>query len=370
MSESVVVCIGTRKGLFVAEGKKSRKKFDLRGPFGTGVAVYSALIDTRGSPRILASSCNAFFGMKVLRSTDLGHTFKETKSAPAFPKDDGRAVANIWSIEPGAGKKELLCGTEPAALFRSPDGGDTWEMSEGISNHPHARQWHPGAGGLCMHTIVRDGNRVHLGISTGGHYLSEDGGATFQASNTGVGAGFSPDPYPEFGQCVHKIARHKDAPGRLYMQNHGGWASWEGPGGPRPDIGVLRSDDHGKSWRSIAKGLPSDFGFPIVVHPHDPDVVYVLPLEPATRTCPGGSPAVYRSENGGDSWHRLARGLPKKETFFTVQRDAMDIDEMKSPALYFGTTTGQLWMGRDGGEEWECLFDALPPIHCVKVAVV
>ena len=211
---------------------------------------------------------------------------------------------------------------------------------------------------------------MHLGISTGGHYLSEDGGATFKASNKGVGAGFAPDPYPEFGQCVHKIAGHKDAPGRLYMQNHGGWAEWDGPGGPRPDIGVLRSDDHGKTWRSIAKGLPSDFGFPIVVHPHDPDTVYVMPLEPMTRTCPGGAPAVWRSENGGGSWKRLARGLPKKESYFTVLRDAMDIDELKSPALYFGTTTGQLWIGRDGGEEWSCLFDSLPPIHCVKVAVV
>jgi hypothetical protein len=243
-------------------------------------------------------------------------------------------------------------------------------MAPGISNHPHARQWQPGNGGLCMHTILRDGPRVHLGISTGGHYLSEDGGESFTASNTGIGAGFSPDPYPEFGQCVHKIAGHKDAPGRLYMQNHGGWGEWDGPGGRRPDIGVLRSDDHGKTWRSIAKGLPSDFGFPIVVHPHDADTVYVLPLEPMTRTCPGGAPAVWRSENGGDSWKRLGKGLPKKESFFTVQRDAMDIDELKSPALYFGTTTGQLWLGRDGGEEWTCLFDSLPPIHNVKVAVV
>ena len=216
--------------------------------------MYSTLIDTRGTPRLYASSCNPFFGMKVLRSTDLGKSFKETKSAPAFPKDDGRALANIWSLEAGDGKKELWCGVEPASLFRSHDGGDSWEMVPGISNHEHARKWQPGAGGLCLHTIVRDGNRVHLGISTGGHYLSEDGGETFRASNQGVGAGFAPDPYPEFGQCVHKIARHDDAPGRLYMQNHGGWADWTGPGGPRPDIGVLRSDDYGHSWRSIARG--------------------------------------------------------------------------------------------------------------------
>ena len=243
-------------------------------------------------------------------------------------------------------------------------------MVGGISNHAHARKWQPGNGGLCMHTILRDGKRVHLGISTGGHYMSEDGGVTFTASNKGIGAGFSPDPYPEFGQCVHKIAGHPKAPGRFYIQNHGGWGEWDGPGGRRPDIGVLRSDDHGHTWRSIAKGLPSDFGFPIAVHPHDPDSVYVVPLEPMTRTCPGGAPAVWRSENGGGSWKRLAKGLPKKESYFTVLRDAMDIDELKTPALYFGTTTGQLWIGRDGGEEWSCLFDSLPPIHCVKVAVV
>ena len=363
MPDRVILCIGTKKGLFVAEAPKTRRRFALRGPFGSGVAVYSALIDTRGAPRLYASACSAFFGMKVLRSTDLGKSFKATTSAPAFPKEDGRALANIWSLEAGAGKKDLWCGVEPASLFRSGDGGDSWELVPGISNHPHARRWQPGNGGLCMHTIVRDGNRVHLGISTGGHYLSEDGGATFTASNQGIGAGFVPDPFPEFGQCVHKIARHKDAPGRLYLQNHGGWPD-------RPGIGVLRSDDHGHSWRSISKGLPSDFGFPILAHPHDPDTVYVMPLEPTTRTCPGGAPAVWRSEDGGDSWRRLTRGLPKKESFFTVQRDGMDIDKLASPALYFGTTTGQLWIGRDGGEEWSCLFDSLPPIHCVKVATV
>lgn len=363
MAERVILCIGTKKGLFVAEGAKTRKKFALRGPFGEGVSVYSALVDTRKKPAIYASNCNPFFGMKVLRSTDLGKSFKETKSAPAFPKDDGRALANIWSIEPGYDSKDLYCGVEPAALFHSDDAGDSWEMVPGISNHEHARKWEPGNGGLCMHTIVKDGQRIHLGISTGGHYLSEDKGQTFHAANKGVGAGFVPDPYPEFGQCVHKIATHPDAPGRFYMQNHGGWDE-------RPGIGVLRSDDHGHTWRSIAKGLPSDFGFPIVVHPHNPDVAYVVPLVPMTRTCPDGAPAVWRTENGGDSWKRLAKGFPKKDSYFTVLRDALDIDDLKSPALYLGTTTGQLWMGNEGGEEWTCLFDALPPINCVKVAVV
>jgi photosystem II stability/assembly factor-like uncharacterized protein len=370
MADRVVVTVGTRKGLFVAESSKARRSFKVRGPSGAGVPVYSTLIDTRGRPRIYASSCNVFFGMKVLKSTDLGKKFTETKSAPAFAKDDGRALANIWSLEAGDAKDELWAGVEPASLFRSADGGDSWQMVPGISNHEHSRKWQPGAGGLCLHTIIRDGKRIHLGISTGGHYLSEDGGATFAASNKGVGAGFAPDPYPEFGQCVHKIVRHKDAPGRMYMQNHGGWANWDGPGGPRPDIGVLRSDDDGKSWRSIARGLPTDFGFPIVVHPHDPDTVYVLPLEPSTRTCPGASPGVWRSETGGASWKKLSKGLPKKDAYFTVLRDAMTIDDLKSPALYFGTTTGQVWIGRGGGEKWDCLFDSLPPVHNVKVAVV
>ena len=194
MADRVMLTVGTRKGVFVADAAKSRSSFKLRGPFGLGVPVYTTLIDTRGTPRLYASSCNPFFGMKVLVSTDLGKSFKETKSAPAFSKADGRTLANIWSLEAGGGKRELWCGVEPAALFRSHDGGDSWEMVPGISNHEHSRKWQPGAGGLCMHTIIRDGNRIHLGISTGGHYLSEDGGDTFRASNSGVGAGFNPDP--------------------------------------------------------------------------------------------------------------------------------------------------------------------------------
>src|SRR5258706_14533992 len=179
--------------------RELRRSFALRGPFGPGVPVYSTLIDTRG---LYASSCNPFSGMKVLRSTDMGKSFTETKSAPAFPKEDGRALANIWGLEAGGGKKDLWCGVEPASLFRSHDGGDSWDVVPGISNHDHARKWQPGNGGRCLHQIIRDGNAVHLGISTGGHYLSEDGGETFRASNQGVGAGFAPDPYPEFGQCV------------------------------------------------------------------------------------------------------------------------------------------------------------------------
>lgn len=363
MSDRVLICLGTRKGLFIADGSPARDDFELRGPFGPGVSVYSALIDQRSRPRIFASSCNPFFGMKLLVSHDLGHSFQETNSAPAFPENDGRALENIWALEAGTADNDLWCGVQPAALFRSEDGGDSWSLVESISKHPHSQHWQPGAGGLCLHTVVPEGTRIHLGISTGGHYVSEDGGQSFRASNQGVGAGFVPDPYPEFGQCVHKIAMHPAHPHRLYMQNHGGWED-------RPGIGVLRSDDHGQTWKSIAQGLPSDFGFPIVVHPHQAETVFVMPLEASTRTCPEGKPTVWRSQNAGESWEPLRQGLPEEDSYFTVLRDAMTIDSEDDPAVYFGTTTGQLWIGDDSGNHWRCLFESLPPINCVKVATV
>src|SRR5258708_11687218 len=182
MADRVILTIGTKKGVFVADAAKARRSFALRGPFGLGVPVYSTLIDTRGTPRLYASSCNPFFGMKVLRSTDMGRSFAETKSAPAFPKEDGRALANIWALEAGGGKKDLWCGVEPASLFRSHDGGDSWDLVPGISNHDHARKWQPGNGGLFTHTIIRHRKHVPPGISTRGPHLSEDGGETFRAS--------------------------------------------------------------------------------------------------------------------------------------------------------------------------------------------
>ena len=355
MPERVLLTIGTKKGLFVAEAPKSRGKFALRGPFASGVAVYATLTDTRGKkPRIYASSCNAFFGMKVLRSTDLGKTFHETKSAPAFPKEDGRALANIWSLEPGDGEGDLWCGVEPASLFRSQDGGDSWEMVPGISNHEHARKWQPGNGGLCLHTILRDGSRMHLGISTGGHYLSEDGGRTFAPSNKGIGVGFAPDPFPQFGQCVHKIARHASRPERLYLQNH-----W----------GLYRSDDAGDSWKDIARGVPSDFGFCMAVHPHDAETAYIVPLESDGFRCtPEGKLRVYRTRDGGGSWHPLSEGLPQRDAFETVLRDAMGTDVEDRAGIYFGTRSGKLFASRDDGDSWTALATGLPPVVCVRAA--
>jgi photosystem II stability/assembly factor-like uncharacterized protein len=364
MASRVVVAVGTKKGLFILEGSTSAKRLELRGPFFPGMPINTAMIDRRSkTPKVLAVPSSPWFGTTIQVSKDLGKKFKPTKSAPAFAADDGRTLKNVWSLAEGGDGTDYLCGVEPAALFRSDDRGETWEKVPGITDHAHARQWQPGNGGLCLHTILHHGDALHLAISTGGHYASRDGEKSFAAENAGVGAGFQPNRFPEFGQCVHKIAAHPDRPERLYMQNHGGFPE-------DPTIGVLRSDDYGRTWQSIAKGLPSDFGFPIAVHPHDPDTVYVVPLEGPTRTCPGGQPAVWRSENAGGKWQRLTSGLPKKEAWFTVLRDGMDIDDGRRPSIWFGTTTGQLWRGRDGGETFECIESALPPIYAVKAAVV
>jgi hypothetical protein len=364
MAARIVVAVGTKKGLFVFEGSTTARKLEMRGPFFPGMPMNTALIDRRAkTPKVVAVPSSPWFGTTVQVSKDLGKKFKPTKSAPGFAADDGRTLKNIWSLAPGDDKTDYLCGVEPAALFRSHDGGETWEKVPGITDHPHARQWMPGNGGLCLHTILHHGGALHLGISTGGHYASRDGQQTFTPENKGVGAGFMPDRFPEYGQCVHKIAAHPDRPERLYMQNHGGF----------PDdhtLGVLRSDDGGKSWQSISKGLPSDFGFPVAVHPHGADTVYVAPLEGMTRTCPSAKPAIWRSENAGGKWQRLSDGLPKKDAWFTILRDGMDLDDGRNPSVWFGTTTGQLWRGRDGGETFECLATSLPPIHCVKVALV
>jgi hypothetical protein len=364
MAERVVVAVGTKKGLFVFEGSASARKLELRGPFFPGMPLNTALIDRRSkTPKVMAVPSSPWFGTTIQVSKDLGKKFKPTKSAPAFATEDGRTLKNVWSLAPGGDTKDFLCGVEPAALFRSDDGGETWEKVPGITDHPHARQWMPGNGGLCLHTILHHGGALHLGISTGGHYTSRDGEKTFAPENTGVGVGFQPNNYPEYGQCVHKIAAHPDKPERLYMQNHGGFPEV-------PGAGVLRSDDGGKTWQSIAKGLPSDFGFPIAVHPHDADTVYVVPMEAPTRTCPDAQPAVWCSDSAGKKWQRLSNGLPKKDAWFTVLRDGMDIDDGRRPSIWFGTTTGQLWRGRDSGESFECVATSLPPIHCVKAAVV
>lgn len=363
MASRLLVTVGTKKGLFVLEGTPRGGKFALRGPFFPGLAVNATLIDRRAAPVVMAAPSSPWFGCSIQTSTDLGRKWKACAAAPAFAKEDGRTLKQIWSLSEGLGKRDWFCGVEPAALFHSEDRGKSWNPVTAFNDHPHAKTWHPGAGGLCLHTILPLPGAFHVALSTGGHYVSRDGLKSFEPENDGIDAHFQPNRNPEYGQCVHKIAAHPSRPERLFLQNHGGAED-------RQDLSVLRSDDGGRKWTPIAKGLPIDFGFPIVVHPHQPDTVYVMPLETSTRTCTGGAPAVWRSTNAGASWKALRKGLPRKEAWYTVLRDAMSCDDTKEASVWFGTTTGQLWRGRDGGESFERVALDLPPIHCVRAALV
>jgi hypothetical protein len=278
-----------------------------------------------------------------------------------FPTESGASLKNIWHIALGRAEEpeSLYCGVEPAALFESRDAGESWSLVRGLYEHPHRPRWVPGNGGLCLHTIMPDPSnreRVYVAVSSGGVYRTDDGGKSWLARNNGVRVTFMPEKYPEFGQCVHKIAMHESRPERLFLQNH-----W----------GVYRSDNHGDSWQDIARGLPSDFGFAMLVHPHDADCVYIVPVESDEFRCtPDGHLRVYRTRNAGASWEALKRGLPQKSAYETVLRDAMSSDSLDPAGIYFGTRSGKLYGSRDEGKSWKILLDGLPQIMCVKVAVI
>jgi photosystem II stability/assembly factor-like uncharacterized protein len=278
-----------------------------------------------------------------------------------FPEGSGRSLKRIWQIEVGGMERlwTLYCGVDPAALFESNDGGENWSLVQGLYDHPHREKWQPGGGGLCLHTILSEGlanGRMLVAISAAGVYLSDDAGKSWRASNQGVRAEFLPDKHPEFGQCVHKVARAAGSDSRLYLQNH-----W----------GLYRSDDAGQTWNDIANGVPSDFGFSIVAHPHDPDTAYILPLESDEfRVTPEAKLRVYRTRDGGKSWQPMTRGLPQKDALETVLRDGMTSDRLDPAGIYFGTRSGKVFASADDGGSWQLLRDGLPPIVCVKVAMV
>jgi photosystem II stability/assembly factor-like uncharacterized protein len=253
----------------------------------------------------------------------------------------------------------MYCGVEPAALFESRDAGQSWSLVRGLFDHPDRPRWEPGGGGLCLHTILPDPTnaaRMHVAISTGGVYRTVNGGKSWQSRNQGIRAEYLPDKYPEFGQCVHKIVHHPSAPDRLFLQNH-----W----------GLYRSDDGGDSWKDVANGVPSDFGFAMVVHPHEPETVYIVPLESDQFRCvPEAKLRVYRSRNGGRAWEALTRGLPQNQAFETVLRDGMSADSLEPAGIYFGTRSGKLYGSANAGGSWSLIAGGLPPITCVKAAVV
>jgi photosystem II stability/assembly factor-like uncharacterized protein len=299
----------------------------------------------------------------LLRSTDdFGHTWTEQVQANVtFPASSNTELRQIWQVAPGRDHEPdtLYCGVEPAALFVSHDAGTTWSLVEGLWNHPHRARWQPGGGGMCLHTIVLDPERPHrlrIAVSTGGTYVTDDGGANWRATNTGVRAEFLPDKYPEFGQCVHKVAQSRTRPDRLFLQNH-----W----------GLYRSDDRGESWIDIANGVPSDFGFPIAIHPRHADTAWIVPLESDQFRCtPEGKLRVYRTNDAGASWQPMAAGLPQVDAYETVLRDALAADRADPCGVYFGTRSGKLFASADEGVNWQTVAEGLPPIVAVKAATV
>jgi photosystem II stability/assembly factor-like uncharacterized protein len=363
--QGALLLVGTMKGAFVLRSDKSRKKWKVEGPHFRGEAVYALLHDTRGGrSRIFAATNSMHWGPTLRTSDDNGATWSEPgPQTVRFPEDSGRALAQIWQIVPGRKSEPnvLYCGVEPAALFESRDGGASWEPNKGLLNHEHQPKWQPGGGGLCLHTIVLDPDnprRMLIAMSTGGVYRSDDGGKSWRARNAGVRAQFMPEEhrYPEFGQCVHKVVHHPSRPGRLFLQNH-----W----------GLYRSDDWGDSWHDIANGVPSDFGFAMQMHPHDPDTVYIVPIEADMfRATPEAKLRVYRTKNAGASWEPLTRGLPQHGAYENVLRDALSADSFDSAGIYFGTRSGKLYGSRDEGATWTEIADALPPIVCVKTGMV
>ena len=359
----VLVLVGTVKGAFLFRAGKSRRGWQRAGPHFPGRSVHALAYDGRdGRHRLWAAPQSMHFGAELVFSDDFGaHWDRPAIPRVRFPQESGAALKNIWQIAPAreGNPQKLYCGVEPAALFESDDGGQNWSLVTGLWEHPHRPQWMPGGGGLCLHTILPDpsGDRVvTVAISTGGVYRSDDAGKTWSAKNRGVRAEFLPDKHPEFGQCVHKIARHPSRPSRLFLQNH-----W----------GLYRSDDGGGSWKDIARGVPSDFGFGMAIHPHDPDTVFILPLQSDEFRCvPEARLRVYVTHNAGESWKALTSGLPQKDAYETVLRDALATDNLDPAGVYFGTRSGKLYGSSNSGKSWKLLADGLPAITCVKTAVV
>jgi len=361
MSEALLL-VGTRKGLWIGRSDESRTSWEWDDPQFLMQAVYSACIDTRaGSPRLFVGAASEHWGPQVFRSDDLGRTWTETPSgAIRFPADTGVALEQIWQIQPGPADQPdvVYAGSQPSALFRSDDRGESFEMVRALWDHPHREQWQAGYGGQAIHTIVphpSDDARLTVAMSTGGVYRTYDSGTSWSPANVGIKAYFFPDPWPEFGQCVHKLAMHPNAPERFYAQNH---------------HGVYRSDDDGASWISIAAGLSSDFGFPIAVHPHRPETVYTFPLvADGERVPPEGKARVWRSDDAGATWAAHGAGLP--DSFFAaVMRDALVVDNASVAGVYLGARDGSVFASRDEGDSWTAVAEHLPDVMCVRAAVL
>ncbi|CUS03362.2 Glycosyl hydrolase BNR repeat-containing protein [Candidatus Promineifilum breve] len=368
---TVRVLVGTRKGAFILTSDEARQEWHVDGPHFGGLQFYHL----KGSPvdpnRIYASQTDDWFGQVMHRSDDGGKTW--TTVGNEFPYDglpgthqwyDGTPhpweFKRVWHLEPSLTERDVVyAGVEDAALFRSEDAGQTWRELSGLREHHTGGIWQPGAGGLCLHTIIldpSDPNRIYIAISAAGAFRTDDGGQTWKPINQGLRSDYIPDEKAEVGHCVHHIAMHPSRPGVLFMQKH-----WD----------VMRSDNGGDLWHEVSDNLPSDFGFVIDVHAHEPETIYVVPIKSDSEHYPpDGKLRVYRSRSGGNGWEALSDGLPQENCYVNVLRDAMSVDTADPCGIYFGTTGGQVYASADAGDHWTAIVRDLPPVLSVEVQLL
>jgi hypothetical protein len=356
-----VLLVGTRKGQWIGRSDDRRQEWTFTGPHHNMEEGYSGLVDVRAgsTPRIFAGASSSWLGPQVRWSDDFGETWRETPGGGVkFPEGSDAAVERVWQLVAGAEPGVVWAGTEPGAVWRSDDNGETFALVEGLWNHPQRPEWGAGFGGQAFHTVLphpTDPQSVTAAISTGGVYRTTDGGASWAPRSKGISARFMPEgqQFPEFGQCVHKVARSATQHEVLYAQNHGG---------------VYRSDDGGESWTGIGDGLPSDFGFPLAIDPADPDSAYVIPLNAdVDRVTPGGRVRVYETRDGGASWSPRGDGLPQRHAYLTVLRQAFaSTGAGPSLELYFGATSGDVYGSADAGASWFEAATRLPPVYSVR----
>jgi photosystem II stability/assembly factor-like uncharacterized protein len=363
----VRVLVGTHKGAFVLTSDAKRQNWDVAGPHFGGWEVYHMKASPADPDRLYAAQSTGWFGQVIQRSNDGGKTWEPKGNKFAYEGTTGTHLyydgtprpwefKRVWHLEPSAKDPDTVyAGVEDAALFKSTDGGQNWEELPGLRRHETAPHWAPGAGGLCLHTILADPtdpNRLWVAISAAGVFRSDDGGQSWRPANRGLHSQGIPNPTAEVGHCVHRIALHPSRPNVLFMQKH-----WD----------VMRSDDGAESWREISDGLPSDFGFVIDIDPHQPDTVFVVPIKSDSEHFPpDGKLRVYRSRNGGADWEALTNGLPQRDCFVNVLRDAMSVDGLDPSGVYFGTTGGQVYASADGGDSWRPIVRDLPAVFSVE----
>ena len=364
----VRVLVGTRKGAFILLSDERRDRWHVSGPYFAGWEVYHL----KGSPvdpnRLYASQCSSWFGQLIERSNDGGSTWEPVGNKFMYEGAlgthqwyDGKPhpweFKRVWHLEPSPTEPDTVyAGVEDAALFRSTDGGQTWRELSGLRGHGSGARWQPGAGGMGLHTILLDPDhpgRIFSAISAAGVFRTDDDGMTWRPMNRGLKSQYLPDPNAEVGFCVHRIAMHRSRPEVLFMQLH-----WD----------VMRSDNAGESWQEVSGNLPTDFGFPIEVHAHEPNTIYVVPIKSDSEHYPpDGKLRVYRSRAGGREWEALTRGLPQRDCYVNVLRDAMAVDSLDSCGVYFGTTGGQVYASVDEGDSWTPIVRDLPAVLSVEV---